>query len=57
MVEGPVESISQAEIINASKIMKTRKEAGPSAVNFKMIAASGQVGEEVMREFCQRETT
>ena len=54
MVEGPVERVSHAEIINAIKTMKTGKAAGPSEVNFEMIAASGEVGEKVMRELCQR---
>ena len=54
MVKGSVERISHAEIINAIKAIKTEKAAGPSEVNVDVIAASGQVGEEVMRVFCQR---
>ena len=45
MVEGPVERISHAEIVNAIKMVKTGKAAGHG---------SGQVGEEVMRGVCER---
>ena len=34
--------------------MKTEKTAVPSEANVKVIAASGQVGEEVLREICQK---
>ena len=54
MVKRPLDRISRAEIINAIKAMKTGMTAGPSKVNFKMIAASGQVREEVMRKVYQR---
>ena len=50
VVEGPVQGISHAEIKHAVKAMKTAKAAGPSDVNAEMIAASGQVKEEVIRE-------
>jgi len=43
-----------ATSINAIKAMKPGKAAGSSKVNFKIIDASGQVGEKVMKELCQR---
>ena len=54
IVEGLVEGISLAEIINAIKAMKTEKASGPSEEIVEMIVASGQVGEEVRRKLCQR---
>ena len=42
-VEGHVEKISLAKIINTTQSMKTEKASGYSEINFKMIAASGQL--------------
>ena len=53
VVEGPVECVSKEEVVKAIKDMKTGKAAGPSDVSVELIAASGELGVNVMRELCQ----
>ena len=54
VVEGPVERVTQDEVVSAIKKMKLGKAAGPSEVSLEMITASGTIGIEVMLKFCQR---
>ena len=53
LVEGPVERVSQEEVVKGMGEMKTGKATGPSEVSAKMIAASGEIGNGVMVELCQ----
>ena len=49
LVEGPVERISQEEVVKAMGKMKAGNAAGPPEVSAEMIAASGQrVGSEMI---------
>ena len=50
LVEGPVEKVSREEVVKALEKMKAGKAAGPSKVSVKMIAASGEIGVDVMVE-------
>ena len=53
LVEGPVERVSQEEVVKTMGGMKAGKAAGPSEVSVEMIAASGEIGIGVMVELCQ----
>lgn len=53
VVEGPIEKVTQDEIIKAIKTMKPRKAAGPSEVSAELITASGEIGVGVMQKLCQ----
>ena len=53
LVEGPVERVSREEVVEALGKMKAGKAAGPSEVSVEMIAASGEIGIDVMLELCQ----
>ena len=53
LVEGPVERVSREEVVKALGEMKAGKAAGPSEVSVEMIAASGEIGVDVMVEPCQ----
>ena len=53
LVEGPVERVSQEEVVRAIREMEAGKAAGPSEVSVEMIAASGEIGIGVMVELCQ----
>ena len=53
LVEGPVERVSREEVVKALGKMKAGKAAGPSEVSVEMIAASGEIGIDVMVELCQ----
>ena len=53
LVEGLVERVNQEEVVKAMEKMKAEKTAGPSKVSVEMIAASGQIGIDVMVELCQ----
>ena len=48
LVEGPAERVSREEVVKALGKMKAGKAAGPSAVSVEMIAASGEIGVDVM---------
>ena len=52
-MEGPVERVSQEEVVKTIGEMKVGKAAGPSEVSVEMIAASGEIGISVMVELCQ----
>ena len=54
MVEGPVERVTDEEVIEATNKTKLGKAAGPLEVNMDMIIASGKFGVGVMTKFCQR---
>ena len=54
VVEGPIERVTREEVTKAIGAMKSGKAAGPSEVSAEMIAASGEVGIDVMMELCQR---
>ena len=54
MVEGPMEGVTDEEVIEAMNKMKLGKTAGPSEVNMDMIIASGTFGVGVMKKLCQR---
>ena len=53
LVEGPVERISQEEVVKAMGEMKAGKAAGPSEASVEIIAASEEIGIGVMVELCQ----
>ena len=53
LVEGPVERVSREEVVKALGKMKAGKAAGPSEVSVEMIAASREIGIDVMVELCQ----
>ena len=42
LVEGPVERVSQEEVVKAIREIKVGKAAGPSEVSAEMIVASGR---------------
>ena len=54
MVEGPVEGVTDEEVMEAMNKMKLGKAAGPSKVNMDMIIASGKFGVGVIKKLCQR---
>ena len=54
VVEGPVEGVSDEEVMEAINKMKLGKAAGPSEVNKDMIIANGKFGVGVMKKLCQR---
>ena len=54
MVEGPVEGVTDEEVMEAMNKMKLEKAAGPSEVNMDMTIASGTFGVGVMKKLCQR---
>ena len=54
MVEGPVEGVTDEEVMEAMSKMKLGKAAGPSEVNMDMIIASGMFGVGVMKKLRQR---
>ena len=54
LVEGPVERVSQEEVVKALGKMKAGKAAGPSEVSAEIIAASGEIGIDVMVELWWR---
>ena len=53
LVEGSVERVSREDEVKALGKMKAEKAAGPSEVSVEMIAASGEIGIDVMVELCQ----
>ena len=53
-VEGPVEGVTDEEVMEAMNKMKLGKAAGPSEVNMNMKIASGKFGVGVMKTPCQR---
>ena len=52
-MEGPVERVSQEEVVKALGKMKAGKAAEPSKVIVEIIAASGEIEIDVMVELCQ----
>ena len=54
MVEGPIEGVTDEEVMEAMNKMKLGKAAGPSEVNMDMILASGKFGIGVIKKLCQR---
>ena len=54
MVEGPVERVTDEEVMEAMNKMKLGKAAGPSDIITDMIIASGKFGVGVMKKLCQR---
>ena len=54
MVEGPVEGITDEEVMEAMNKMKLGEAAGPSEINMDMIIASGTFGVGVMKKLCER---
>ena len=54
MVKGPVEGVTDEEVMEALNKMKLGKAAGPSKVNMDMIIASGKFGVGVIKKLCQR---
>ena len=53
-VEGPVICISREDVLQTLNEIKTGKAPGPSEVSLELIAASGNVGIQVMAEICQK---
>ena len=53
LVEGPVERVRREEVVKALGKMKAGKAAGPYEVSVEMIAASEEIGIDVMVELCQ----
>ena len=54
MVEGPVEGVTDEEVMEAMNKMKLGKAAGSSEVNMDMIIASGKFGVGVIKKLCRR---
>ena len=54
IVEGPVDGVTDEEVMEAINKMQLGKADGPSEVNMDMIIASGKFGVGVMRRLCQR---
>ena len=54
MVEGPVEKVTDKEVVEATNIMKLREAAGPSEVNMDRVIARGKFGVGVIIKLCQR---
>ena len=54
MVEGPVEGVTDEEMMEPINKMKLEKAAGPSEVNMDMIIASGKFGVGVIKKLCER---
>ena len=54
MVEGPVERVTDEEMMEATNKMKLGKAAAPSEVNMSMIIASGKFGVGTIKKFCQK---
>ena len=52
-MEGPVKRVIREEVLKALGKMKAGKAAEPSEVCDEMIAASGEIGIDVMVELCQ----
>ena len=53
-VDGPIERVMSAEIMETFKYLVIGKAPGSSEVNEKMILTSGDVGIRVLMELCQR---
>ena len=53
MVEGPVEGVTDEEVMEAMNRMKLGKAAGPSEVNMDMVIANEKFGVGVMKKLCQ----
>ena len=54
MVKGPVEGVTDEEVMEAMNKMKLGKAAGPSEVNMDMIIASKKFGVGVIKKLCQK---
>ena len=54
MVEGPVEGVTDEEVIETMNKMTLGKAAAPSEVNMDMIITSGKFGVGVIKKLCQR---
>ena len=54
MVEGPVEGVTDEEVMEAMNKMKLGKAGGPSEANMDMIIVSGKFGVGVTKKLCQR---
>jgi len=52
LVEGPAERVSREEVVKTLGKMKAGKAAGPLEVSVEMIAASGEIGIDVMVDLC-----
>ena len=52
--EGPVEGVTDEEVMATMNKMKLGKAAGLSEVNIDMIIASGKYGVGVIKKRCQR---
>ena len=52
--EGPVEGVTDEEVMEAMNTMKLGKAAGPSKVNMDMIIGCGKFGVGVIKKLCQR---
>ena len=53
VVEVPVVCVSREEVLQALNYVKKGKAPGPSEVSLYLIAASNEVGIQVMVEICQ----
>ena len=54
VVKGPIEKVAREEVVQAMVKMKSGKAAGPSEVSVEMIAASDEIGIDVMMKLCQQ---
>ena len=54
IIEGPVEGVSDKDVMEAMNKMKLGKAAGPSEINVDMIITSGKFGVRVIKKLCQR---
>ena len=53
LMEGPVERVSQEEMVKAIRETKVEKAAVPSEVSVEMVAVNGEIGISMMVELCQ----
>ena len=54
IAQGPLEKVTEGEVMRAIKAMKLRKAAGVSEVVTEHVVASGKIGVEVLTEICNR---
>ena len=53
MVEGPVEGMTDEEVMKAMNKMKLKKSAGPSEVSMNVIIVSGKFGVGVIKKLSE----
>ena len=54
LVQGPLDKVTEGEVVRAIKAMKLGKATGVSEVAAEHVVASGKIGVEVLTEICNR---